>query len=118
MVRFTPNNVISWALAFVAAWFGLHELFQPGDWVVFAPAFLGQGSFAIALVIVHGIILTTCAFFLVLNYYRRVAGIVLVLVFIEIITGLIFASGFSDIAVRDIGLLGMALAISISGQKS
>ncbi|HAO64704.1 TPA: hypothetical protein DCQ44_01850 [Candidatus Taylorbacteria bacterium] len=109
-----PENIISYALGFVVMWFGLHEIFSPQDWVVFAPPFLGDGTFTISLVVIHGIVLVSCALLLFLNIHRRIAAIILTLVFIEIIITLVTQSGLSDIAVRDIGLCGMALGLAFT----
>lgn len=109
----TKETVLSYALGFVVAWFGVNEVFSPSDWVVFAPGFFGTGSLVLALVVIHGVILTSSALLLFFNYHRRIAAGVLALIFIEIITGLVFQSGLSDIAVRDIGLCGMAIAIAL-----
>ena len=113
MAWLNRENVLSWGLAFVAGWFGVNEILSPGDWVVFAPPFLGTGSLALGLVTLHGVVLSVCALLLALNYYRRVAGAVLALVFVEVIAGLVYSSGLSDIAVRDIGLFAVSLALAL-----
>jgi hypothetical protein len=114
-----PEHVLSYSLGFVAAWFGLNEILSPQDWVTFAPAFLGNGIVVVGLVIVHGIILATCALLLILNVGRRTAAIILTLVFVEVVIELLTQTGLTAIAVRDIGLGGMAvgLALLISSQK-
>jgi hypothetical protein len=108
-----PQNVLSYALGFVVGWFGLNEILAPQEWVTFAPPFLGTGTFAVTLVVVHGIILATCAVLLFTNMYRRVAGAVLALIFLEVIVDLVSQTGLSDIAVRDIGLCGMSAALAL-----
>ena len=107
------ENVLSYFLAFVVGWFGLNEIFAPQEWVTFAPSFLGSGTLAISLVVIHGVILVSCAILLFFNMYRRIAGIVLALIFLEVVTDLIIQTGLSDIAVRDIGLGGMASALAM-----
>ena len=106
-----PENVLSYTLGFVVAWFGLNEVLMPQEWVTFAPAFLGNGTLALTLVVLHGIVLVSSALLLFFNLYRRVAAAVLVLIFVEVIIGLVTQTGLSDIAVRDIGLCGMAVAL-------
>jgi hypothetical protein len=110
---FTSQNVLSYALAFVVIWFGINEILSPSDWVVFAPAFLGTENLAIYAVIAHGILLSICGLLLIFNVYRKLAGIILSLLFIEIIVDLLISSGLSDITVRDIGLLGASIAIAL-----
>ncbi|MDE1925091.1 MAG: hypothetical protein KGH79_02840 [Patescibacteria group bacterium] len=108
-----PENIFSYALGFVVAWFGLNEVFAPQEWATFAPPFLGDGTLAISLVVIHGIILASCALLLFFNLYRRTAAAILALMFVEIIVGLVTQTGLSDIAVRDIGLCGMAVGLAL-----
>src|SRR5665213_252588 len=91
-----PENIFSYALGFVVAWFGLNEIFAPQEWVVFAPPFLGTGALAVSLVVMHGIVLTSCALLLFFNLYRRIAAAILALVFLEVIVGLVTQTGLSD----------------------
>ena len=107
------QTILRLFLAFVVIWFGLQEIFTPDTWVTFVPTFLGQGSLALDLVIVHGIILTVCAVLLIFKLYTRLAAWIVVVLLLEIIINLIFKSGFSGLVVRDIGILGMALAIAL-----
>jgi len=106
-----PSNILSYALGFVVAWFGLHEIFSPQDWVAFAPPFLGDGTMVLGLVVLHGVVLTTCAILLVVNFHRKIAAGILTLIFIEVVIGLLSQTGLSDIAVRDVGLGGMAMGL-------
>lgn len=108
-----PENVLSYVLGFVVAWFGLNEILAPQEWVAFAPPFLGDGTLAINLVVIHGIVLASCALLLFFNIYRRIAAAILALIFAEVIVGLVTQTGFSDIAVRDIGLCGMAIGLAL-----
>jgi hypothetical protein len=104
-------TILSWSLALVLFYFGLNEIISPQNWIAFAPAFVGTGTLAVILVTLHGIVLAAVGVMLVLNYYRRVASAVLVLLFIEITANLILQGGISDIAIRDFGLLGAAAAL-------
>lgn len=108
-----PENILSYALGFVVAWFGLNEIFAPQEWVTFAPPFLGDGTLAVSLVVLHGIVLASCALLLFSNTYRRIAAAILSLVFAEVVVGLVTQTGLSDIAVRDIGLCGLAIGLAL-----
>lgn len=108
-----PENILSYTLGFVVAWFGLNEVLVPQEWATFAPSFLGSGTLVIGVVVLHGVILTSCALLLFFNTYRRVAAAVLALIFVEVIIGLVMQTGLSDIAVRDIGLCGMAIGLAL-----
>ena len=105
------ETIISYTLAFVVLWFGLSEIFFTKDWVGFAPAFLGTGTLAYAAVVSHGVILALAGLMLVFNFHRRVAALVLVLIFTEIIVDLLLESIAADIIVRDIGLWGLSWAL-------
>lgn len=110
-ISMNPEHILSYALGFVVAWFGLNEVLRPQEWVTFAPAFLGDGTFALTLVVLHGIVLVSCALLLFFNVYRKIAATILALIFVEVIFGLVTQTGLSDIAVRDIGLCGMAIGL-------
>ena len=84
-----PENILSYGLGFVAAWFGLNEIFFPQEWVTFAPPFLGTGTLAVSLVVVHGMVLSGCALLLFSNVYRKIAATILALIFAEVIIGLV-----------------------------
>ena len=108
-----PLNILSYSLGFVALWFGLNEMFFPKEWLTFTPSFIGSDALAVNLVIIHGAILTICALLLFSNIYRKLAAIILALLFIEIIIDLVSQTGVSDIVVRDIGLCGMAIGLAL-----
>ena len=112
-----PENIFSYALGFVVAWFGLNEIFAPQEWVTFAPPFLGDGTLAISLVVIHGIVLSSCAALLFLKIYRTIAASVLALVFVEVIVGLVTQTGFSPVAVRDIGLCGLSVGLAFLSRQ-
>ncbi|MDE1975289.1 MAG: hypothetical protein KGI49_02145 [Patescibacteria group bacterium] len=106
--------LLRYFLAFTVIWFGWNEIWSPGDWTVFVPSFLGlTQDTATALVAVHGVLLCIIGLALVLKYKVRIASGLLALMFLEITADLIISNGFSDIVVRDIGLMGMAIGLSI-----
>lgn len=112
-MKFSKENVIAYALAFVVIWFGINEIVDTKNWVGFVPQFLGVGSLAYAAVISHGIVLSITGLMLTFNFHRRIAAGILVLVFTELIIDLIIGGISKDIIVRDIGLWGMAIALTI-----
>src|SRR3989344_1681351 len=115
MLRLNRENVLSYFLAFVALWFGYNEVTAPSDWVGLVPEFLGSGNALVYLVFTHGVVLILCAMALVFNFHRRAAAGVLGLVLLGIVGALVMKGGVSDVAVRDIGLFGMALALWLRG---
>ncbi len=115
---FTQTTITSYFLGFVVIWFGVNEIFFPTNWVGFAPSFLGYGSLALSLVVGHGLILTLAGIMLVLGFYRRLAALVLAIIFLEIIVDLLIGQIAGDIIVRDIGLWGMSLALLFPSKVS
>lgn len=111
MNKLTTEHILSYSLAFVVIWFGVNEVLSPQNWVAFVPSFFGDGQLAVWLVISHGVALTAFGLALFFNFYRKIAAALLALMLLEIIGNLILESGLSEIAVRDIGLLGAATAL-------
>src|SRR3989344_7216728 len=105
--KMNRENILSYFLAFVVIWFGINEIFNPESWVVFLPEFFENFDVVNILVIGHGILLTLCGLALVFNFYRKYIAIILSLILANIIVTLLFSSGLSQIAVRDVGLLGI-----------
>lgn len=103
-------------LGLVMAWFGIHELLQPTLWTGYVP-FVSSGSgLALGAVLVHGWILTTLGIALVFGVLPRLAGAVSAVVMLEIVLGLA-THGLSDIVARDVGVLGLALAVAANPHR-
>lgn len=113
MYRFNNENILSFFLAFVVIWFGYNEVTNPEQWVAYVPSFLGGGSMTEYLVVAHGIILILSGLSLIFNFHKRTAAFVILLMLAGIVFTLLSVSGLDEIAVRDIGLLGMALALTL-----
>lgn len=104
------SSLASWALAFVLAWFGASEIISPANWVSFVPDFLNNASVN-SLVIAHGILLTLAALLIALNFWRRIFAAIAALMLASIVFTLISQNGLNPVAVRDIGLFGLALSL-------
>lgn len=102
-------------LAFVLAWFGVNELRKPSDWAVFAPAFVVHHSpVAInTLVVLHGFLLVLAATFVLVGLFQPLAGLLSTGLMAEIMFGLWLSSGVSDLFVRDVGVLTLAVAVAL-----
>ncbi len=105
-------------LAFVLFWFGINEVMNPGMWVGFVPKFLGSGSTATTLVTIHAIVLILAGLALLAKFYIKYTAIIVALMLIEIILDLISHGGLSGIAVRDIGLLALPLALAVEAHRT
>lgn len=112
MSKINREVILSWSLAVVVFYFGYNEVLYPENWIKLVPSFFGGDNILTYLVVAHGAILIFVGLSLIFNFYRRIAAMLLSLMLVEIIFVLITGGGFSPVAARDIGLLGMALALS------
>ncbi|OGD33682.1 hypothetical protein A2833_03510 [Candidatus Azambacteria bacterium RIFCSPHIGHO2_01_FULL_44_55] len=109
--KLNTEIILSFFLAFVVLWFGINEILYTQDWTGLVPNVLKNLLSVNLLVLSHGITLTVCGFALIFNIKRKIAAAVIVVLLLEIVINFLFISGLSGVAVRDVGLLGMALAI-------
>ncbi len=98
-------------LGVVFAWFGYHELLNPGQWTQYVPVISESSSLAMILVLAHGWILLMLAAALVAGIAPRIAAAIASVVMLEIVIALI-VTGWSDTALRDVGVLGLAVCLT------
>jgi uncharacterized membrane protein YphA (DoxX/SURF4 family) len=98
-------------LGLVFFWFGYHELVQPGGWTQYVPVVNESSSLAVILVLVHGWVLFVTAAALVAGIAPRLAAAVASVVLLEIVISLA-VTGLSPTAVRDVGVLGLAVCLT------
>ena len=98
-------------LGVVFFWFGYHELVQPGGWTQYVPVVNESSSLAVILVLVHGWVLFVTAAALVAGIAPRLAAAVASVVLLEIVISLA-VTGLSPTALRDIGVLGLAVCLT------
>ena len=98
-------------LGVVFFWFGYHELTQPGGWTQYVPAVNESSSLAVILVLAHGWVLFVTAAALVAGIAPRAAAAIASVLLLEIVISLA-ATGVSDTAVRDLGVLGLAVCLT------
>lgn len=113
MRRLNRGTILSLFLAFVVIWFGVNEVIHPENWVSFIPEFADIGIDFSYLVIVHGIVLVLSGLAVAFDWNRRVAAGIIFLMILAVVLSFLSDGGLSSIAVRDIGLLGMALALTL-----
>jgi uncharacterized membrane protein YphA (DoxX/SURF4 family) len=99
-------------LGLVLAWFGYHELIRPGEWTGYVPVFSPGSSLAIVLVLAHGWILLVLAAALVAGIAPRAAAAIAAVMLIEIVISLTATGGLSDLTLRDVGVLGLAVGLT------
>jgi uncharacterized membrane protein YphA (DoxX/SURF4 family) len=98
-------------LGLVMLWFGYHELLLPGEWTGYVPAISESSSLAIILVLAHGWALLVLAAALLAGIMPRAAAAVASVLMLEIVISLM-ATGLSDTALRDVGVLGLAVCLT------
>ena len=98
-------------LGVVFFWFGYHELVQPGHWTQYVPVVSESSSLAVILVLAHGWVLFVTAAALVAGIAPRAAAAVASVLLLEIVISLA-ATGLSDTALRDVGVLGLAVCLT------
>jgi uncharacterized membrane protein YphA (DoxX/SURF4 family) len=100
------------ALGLVLAWFGYHELVRPGEWTGYVPVISPSSSPAIVLVLAHGWVLLVLAVALVAGIAPRLAAAIAALAMLEIVISLTVSGGLSDLILRDLGVLGLAVCLT------
>lgn len=98
-------------LGLVLAWFGYHELIRPALWTGYVPWVHSASSAAIILVLAHGWVLLVIAVALIAGIMTRAAAAAAALLLAEIIIWLTITAGLSDLTLRDVGVLGLALCL-------
>ena len=98
-------------LGVVFVWFGYHELLEPAKWTQYVPVISESSSAAVILVLAHGWVLFVLAAALLAGITPRVAAAIASLLLLEIVISLA-ATGLSDTALRDVGVLGLAICLT------
>jgi uncharacterized membrane protein YphA (DoxX/SURF4 family) len=99
-------------LGLVLAWFGYHELVQPSLWTGYVPVVAATSSLATLAVLVHGWLLLVLAVALIAGVAVRAASGLAALLVLEIVISLTVNGGLSDLTMRDVGVLGLAVLLS------
>ncbi len=98
-------------LGLVFVWFGWHEVVQPGLWTQYVPVIAENSRPATVLVAVHGWVLLALAAALLLGIAPRISAVIASVLLLEIVISLL-VTGFSDTAMRDVGVLGLAVVLT------
>jgi len=103
-------------LATVLAWFGWHELVQPSVWTGYVPLVSGS-TLPVLLVLAHGWLLLVLAVAMVAGIAVRAVAAVAVVLLLEIVVSLATTNGFSDLVLRDVGALGLAICLTATTRQ-
>jgi uncharacterized membrane protein YphA (DoxX/SURF4 family) len=103
-------------LGLVLAWFGYHELVQPSLWTGYVHIVSGS-TLVVLLVLAHGWLLLMLAVAMFAGIAVRVVAAVSVALLLEIVTSLTITSGLSDLVLRDVGVLGLAVCLTATTRQ-
>jgi uncharacterized membrane protein YphA (DoxX/SURF4 family) len=104
-------------LGLVLAWFGYHELVVPKLWTGYVPVLSPSSQISEVLVLFHGIVLSILAVGLIFGIMPRTMALLASLAMLEIVVTLILTAGFSDLVLRDIGVMGLALIVAANSHQ-
>jgi uncharacterized membrane protein YphA (DoxX/SURF4 family) len=100
----------------VLSWFGYHELVQPSLWTGYVPVVSGS-TLVVLLVLAHGWLLLMLAVALVAGIAVRAVAAVAVVLLLQIVTSLSLSNGLSDLVLRDVGVLGLAVCLTATTRQ-
>ena len=99
-------------LGLVLAWFGYHELVQPSPWTGYVPIVSSASGIAVVLVLAHGWLLLVLAVAMIAGIAPRAAAAAAAVLLLEIVISLTVSGGLSDLTLRDVGVLGLAVGLT------
>ncbi len=99
-------------LGLVLGWFGYHELVQPTLWTGYVPVLSPGSSVAVLAVLAHGWMLLMLAAALIAGVATRLAAGIAAITLAEIVVSLAVTAGLSDLVLRDVGVLGLAICLT------
>jgi hypothetical protein len=98
-------------LGLTLAWFGYHELMTPQLWTGYVPGVSANSDLAIGLVLAHGWLLLILAVAITAGIGLRLAAAVAALLLVQIVLELAITGGLTDLTLRDVGVLGLAVCL-------
>ena len=104
-------------LGLVLAWFGYHELVAPALWTGYVPGVAASSQTAVVLVLVHGWVLLVLAAAIVSGMALRLAAAFAALLLLQIVITLTVTGGLTDLTLRDVGVLGLAICLTGSSRQ-
>lgn len=99
-------------LGLVLAWFGYHELVAPALWTGYVPGVAAASQVAVVLVLVHGWVLLVLAVAIVAGLALRLVAAIAALLVLQIVITLSVTGGLTDLTLRDVGVLGLAICLT------
>lgn len=99
-------------LGLVLGWFGYHELVRPSLWAGYVPIVSSTSNLAIVLVLAHGWLLLVLAVAMIAGIAPRATAAAATILLLEIVISLTVSGGLSDLVLRDVGVLGLAVCLT------
>jgi uncharacterized membrane protein YphA (DoxX/SURF4 family) len=99
-------------LGLTLAWFGYHELMTPQLWTGYVPGIATTSDLAVILVLAHGWLLLVLAVAIIAGTGLRLAAAAAALLLLQIVVTLTITGGLTDLTLRDLGVLGLALSLT------
>lgn len=99
-------------LGLVLGWFGYHQLAQPSLWTGYVPVLPPRSPAAVLAVLAHGWLLLILAAALITGIATRIAAAIAAVTLAEIVLSLTVTAGLSDLVLRDLGVLGLAICLT------
>ena len=106
-------------LGFTLGWFGLLQALSPGEWIDFVPEMVSRWSplADATLVLIHASLLLLAATGILLGLQFKRASILGLFLIADIILALILGDGSMNLIMRDIGILGLAIGLSLDDTR-
>ena len=104
------------ATGLILGCFGVWELTGPSQWTGYVPQFLGNTASPVLLVLLHGWLLFLLGTAALIDFAPAATAWIAVVVLAEVAGGLLLTSGFTEILVRDVGLLALALVWALESR--
>jgi len=106
---------LSFAVVFIGI--GIWEIVQPSYWSFYVPSILAKFANANLITMVQGAALIVIGGGVLTGAYLKIFAALGVLMMIAILTDLIVSFGFTDLIIRDSGVLLIALALYFDDTK-
>ncbi len=108
-MKYNSITIARLGLAIVFLWFGINQLLAPENWISWLPLWIENVPGSPEMhIIMHGLFDTTVGILLFSGYFARIGALGAA----AGLAGIISTIGYNDIAVRDFGLLIVALAVA------
>ncbi len=114
--RLGPCLIARLTTGLILGCFGFWELTGPSQWTGYVPQFLANIASPLLLVVLHGWILFLLGAAALIDFAPVVTAWSAVVVVAEVAGGLALTSGFTEILVRDVGLLALALVWALESR--